>query len=54
MHPKFARGVEVEDDEIARLRLAEEWFINEARALFESQEDFEVIIKKKTPSDGLN
>jgi len=54
MHPKFARGVEVEDDEIARLGLAEEWFINETRALFESQEDFEVIIKKKTPSDGLN
>jgi hypothetical protein len=54
MHPKFARGIEVEDNEIACLGLAEKWFNNETRALFESQEDFEVITKKKKPSDGLN
>ncbi len=52
MHPKFARGVEVEDNEIMRLGLAEEWFKSETRVLFESQEDFEVIRKdRKKPAD---
>jgi hypothetical protein len=37
MHPKVIKGVMDDDKEIARLERAEQWFLGEAKALFESQ-----------------
>lgn len=54
MHPKLAKGVMVEDNEIILLGLAEEWFLSETKALFESQEDWSSIHEKCKTSPGLN
>jgi len=54
MHPKTARGVMVEDNEIKRLKLAEQWLVSETRALFNSQKDFEAIHKMRKQTVDLN
>lgn len=54
MHPQFARGVKVEDKEIVLLDKAENWFVSETKMLFDSQEDFLTIRKRKQSSERLN
>lgn len=54
MHPKFVTGVMVEDKEIELLGLAEQWFVKEVKALFDSQADYKEICKIRKKTAPLN